>query len=60
MKPSATARRLALYILMFPQLIAGPIVRYDDIRDELHADGRETAPLGLGMRTSSSASARRC
>jgi len=27
--------RLALYILMFPQLIAGPIVRYKDIADQL-------------------------
>ena len=26
---------LALYISMFPQLIAGPIVRYTDIKDEL-------------------------
>lgn len=27
--------RLALYISMFPQLIAGPIVRYKDIKDSL-------------------------
>ena len=35
----AEARRspldLALYILLFPQLIAGPIVRYHDIADQL-------------------------
>ena len=27
---------LALYISMFPQLIAGPIVRYSDIENEIH------------------------
>lgn len=29
--------RFLLYVSMFPQLIAGPIVRYDDIADELAA-----------------------
>lgn len=37
---TAPARRnlieLALYILLFPQLIAGPIVRYQEIANELH------------------------
>ncbi|WP_394760826.1 MBOAT family O-acyltransferase [Phenylobacterium sp.] len=41
--------RFAAYILMFPHLIAGPIVRYADIRDEMHADRRTTAHLGLGF-----------
>src|SRR5256885_1152651 len=41
--------RFAAYILMFPHLIAGPIVRYADIRDEMHADRRTTAHLGLGV-----------
>ncbi|MFI4966310.1 MAG: MBOAT family O-acyltransferase [Caulobacterales bacterium] len=41
--------RFAAYILMFPHLIAGPIVRYADIRDEMHADRRRTAHLGLGV-----------
>ena len=41
--------RFAAYILMFPHLIAGPIVRYADIRDEMHADRRKTAHLGLGF-----------
>ena len=41
--------RFAAYILMFPHLIAGPIVRYADIRDEMHADRRATAHLGLGF-----------
>jgi len=41
--------RFASYILMFPHLIAGPIVRYADIRDEMHADRRKTGHLGLGV-----------
>jgi alginate O-acetyltransferase complex protein AlgI len=41
--------RFAAYILMFPHLIAGPIVRYADIRDEMHADRRRTAHIGLGV-----------
>ncbi|HEY8567282.1 MAG TPA: MBOAT family protein [Beijerinckiaceae bacterium] len=27
---------LAVYITMFPQLVAGPIIRFHDIRDEIH------------------------
>lgn len=41
--------RFAAYILMFPHLIAGPIVRYADIRDEMHADRRKTSHVGLGV-----------
>ena len=41
--------RFAAYILMFPHLIAGPIVRYADIRDEMHADRRKTTRFGLGI-----------
>ena len=41
--------RFAAYILMFPHLIAGPIVRYADIRDEMHAERRKTAHVGLGF-----------
>ncbi|MDB5498524.1 MAG: poly(beta-D-mannuronate) O-acetylase [Phenylobacterium sp.] len=41
--------RFAAYILMFPHLIAGPIVRYADIRDEMHGDRRKTAHIGLGV-----------
>jgi alginate O-acetyltransferase complex protein AlgI len=41
--------RFAAYILMFPHLIAGPIVRYADIREELHADRRTTGQIGLGL-----------
>ncbi|MBQ7564381.1 MAG: MBOAT family protein [Lachnospiraceae bacterium] len=32
--------KLALYISMFPQLIAGPIVRYTDIKDRLAVENR--------------------
>lgn len=28
--------KLALYVMMFPQLIAGPIVRYKDVNDEIN------------------------
>jgi alginate O-acetyltransferase complex protein AlgI len=41
--------RFAAYILMFPHLIAGPIVRYADIRDEMHADRRNAGHIGLGV-----------
>ena len=50
---------LALYIAMFPQLIAGPIVRYDDIRQSLEkrehtlakfASGVERFIIGLGKK----------
>ena len=41
--------RFTSYILMFPHLIAGPIVRYADIRDEMHAARRKTGHVGLGV-----------
>ncbi|MDB5424508.1 MAG: poly(beta-D-mannuronate) O-acetylase [Phenylobacterium sp.] len=41
--------RFAAYILMFPHLIAGPIVRYADIRDEMHGDRRKSGHIGLGV-----------
>ena len=34
-EPQRNVRDLMLYILMFPQLIAGPIVRYKDISEQL-------------------------
>lgn len=41
---------LALYISMFPQLVAGPIVRYDAIADELEnrKETREDFSQGIG------------
>lgn len=47
--PERGLDKFAAYILMFPHLIAGPIVRYAHIRDELHADRRQTGHLGLGV-----------
>ena len=41
--------RFAAYILMFPHLIAGPIVRYADIREEMHADRSRSGRIGLGV-----------
>lgn len=40
-KPATNPLRTGLYISMFPQLIAGPIVRWDEIRDQI-ADRNET------------------
>jgi hypothetical protein len=34
---------------MFPHLIAGPIVRFAHIREELHTDRRKTGRTGLGL-----------
>ncbi len=51
--------KLALFITMFPQLIAGPIVRYSDIEDSLSerthswnqlADGARRFCIGLGKK----------
>ena len=50
---------LGAYIMMFPQLIAGPIVRFTDVRTELHQrkeslekflDGLKTFVIGLGFK----------
>lgn len=46
-EPSLT--RFAAYILMFPHLIAGPIVRFAHIAEELHADRRKSGRIGLGV-----------
>lgn len=47
-KAQSSLIRFALYIAMFPQLIAGPIVRYEDIEPQLekrHVSGKK---LGQG------------
>ena len=50
---TAPARRnlveLALYILLFPQLIAGPIVRYQEIATELHTRFTTRNDLAAGI-----------
>lgn len=42
--------KLATYIAMFPQLIAGPIVRYTDIAVELETRGHTVEKFALGCR----------
>lgn len=58
-KAQRKLHRLALYISLFPQLIAGPIVRYHDIADQirqrrlswpLFASGVERFIVGLGKK----------
>ncbi|MFO1059728.1 MAG: MBOAT family O-acyltransferase [Dongiaceae bacterium] len=41
---------LALYIAMFPQLVAGPIVRFKTIVGELHRRRATTADIAAGIR----------
>ncbi len=40
----------ALYILLFPQLIAGPIIRYKDIAAQIGARARHCADFAEGVR----------
>jgi alginate O-acetyltransferase complex protein AlgI len=53
-KRTATAQRgvpeFALYILLFPQLIAGPIIRYRDIAAQLHAPRPSASEFAYGVR----------
>ena len=58
----------ATYISMFPQLIAGPIVRYSDVEKEIHSrttnltmvvQGTQRFLLGLGKKGSAGQSDRR-
>ena len=41
--------RLTLYISMFPQLIAGPIVRYEDVADEIGVRRESLADFSSGF-----------
>ena len=59
MKPERSIVSLATYILLFPQLIAGPIVRFSDVKRELHIrsvqfqdflDGSELFVIGLAKK----------
>lgn len=53
-KNNARAERslpdFALYILLFPQLIAGPIIRWRDIADQLGAHAQRAADVAYGVR----------
>jgi alginate O-acetyltransferase complex protein AlgI len=44
-------RDLAVYISMFPQLVAGPIIRYKTIASELHQPIISTDRFATGIRT---------
>lgn len=41
--------RLSTYVMMFPHLVAGPIVRYTDIKAELHDRSVGAGKLSLGI-----------
>ncbi len=41
--------KLALYISFFPQLIAGPIVRYDEVRHEIDSRKENSSDVYYGM-----------
>jgi alginate O-acetyltransferase complex protein AlgI len=43
-------REFALYILLFPQLIAGPIIRYRDIASQLGAHPASPSDFAYGVR----------
>ncbi len=47
-KPQSNILYFALYISMFPQLIAGPIVRYIDIEDQLKERSTNPTKFGAG------------
>ncbi|WP_298912897.1 MBOAT family O-acyltransferase [uncultured Algimonas sp.] len=58
-KPARSPLKTGLYISMFPQLIAGPIVRWDEIRDQIterreswdrFCDGAKLFMLGLAQK----------
>ena len=40
----------ALYISMFPQLVAGPIVRYSDIVKEIHSRKFDIESINIGIK----------
>lgn len=48
-KAQRSVYKLALYIIMFPQLIAGPIVRYSVIQDEIDYRIENIENFGVGM-----------
>ena len=47
-EPQKNILYFALYISMFPQLIAGPIVRYADIEEQLRGRKMSASKIGLG------------
>jgi alginate O-acetyltransferase complex protein AlgI len=49
-EPERNIPRFALYILLFPQLIAGPIIRWRDIAAQLPARDQRVADFAWGTR----------
>ena len=47
-KPTASWRDYALYVGFFPQLVAGPIIRFTQMREQIETP-RSTTAAGLGM-----------
>jgi len=47
-EPTRSLFDFALYVSLFPQLIAGPIVRYLDIADQIHQRDRRLEDLASG------------
>ncbi len=48
-KPQRSILDLACYVAMFPQLVAGPIVRYRDVQDQLEERVHAVAPFARGI-----------
>ena len=48
-KPQGSLADFATYITMFPQLVAGPIVKYTDIEAQLNKRGTSLAQCGQGL-----------
>ena len=47
---STRFRDVLLYIALFPQLVAGPIVRYEDVADEIQSRRHTLEQLAKGLR----------
>ena len=47
---STRFRDVLLYIALFPQLVAGPIVRYEDVADEINHRSHTLEQLARGLR----------
>ena len=47
---STRSRDVLLYIVLFPQLVAGPIVRYEDVADEIKSRRHTLEQLANGLR----------
>jgi alginate O-acetyltransferase complex protein AlgI len=48
--PVRRFRDFMCYVALFPQLVAGPIVRYQDVADQLHSRTHSLAKFGEGSR----------